>query len=135
MVAIGGGSREGPPSLGAPWPRALLPFKTAKTVLFRLFWLFSAFPWIQAALAYCTDQKVREVRKWPEWPLSCFSSLRGPLVPLDPVTDPGLRGPTPGRLNWPVLASSGFQAAILLVLWKWPVLVFSCFLEFYSRKP
>ena len=48
-----------------------------------------------------------------------------PLGTLDPDGSGPSGTPTPGRLNRPVLAGSGLQACILLVLRKLAVLVFS----------
>ena len=56
--------------------------------------------------------------------LRLFASRRV-LVPPDPDQQSWSGSPTPGRLNVPDLAHSGFQAAILLVLQERTVLYFS----------
>ena len=112
----------------------MLPLETAKSHLFRLFRLFLAFREIQAALPYPPDRSGQNGRNTRNTLVCGFSHPGTPLVPLDPATDPGLKAPTPGRLNQPVLADSGFQACILLKSSKRAVLAFSCFLEFISRK-
>ena len=101
-------------ALLVPWPEALV---TLRNTVFRL---FPAFPAKSRLLADSGGPSLPFGQNWPEWSkvarmatLRFLASREHPGYPwIHRIQGP--KSPTPGRLNWPVTASSGFQAAILL---------------------
>ena len=60
----------------------LVPFKTAKSTLFRLFRLFPAFRWIQAALPYPSNRSGRNGQNTRNTLLYGFSTQDGQMAIL-----------------------------------------------------